>query len=307
MDYIIETNSICKNYGKLKAVDRVSIGVKQGEIYGFLGLNGAGKTTTIRMLLGMINPSEGTAHIGGKRVNPAEKNIWSKVGYMVEIPYAYPELTVKENLELFRKLHILNDVGATEKIMDTLNLKQYKNVKARHLSQGNAQRLGIAKALLHNPEILILDEPSNGLDPVGIVEIRELLKKLAKNEGKTIFISSHILAEISKIADRIGIIHHGKLIKEIDESQLEKERIKKLLINTRNNAEAIKLLSSSGYKAIINDDGCLEIADHEVLTFPEKLAELLVNHKQPPVMINIQTEDLEGYFLRIIENKGGLA
>ena len=240
MDYIIETNGICKNYGKLKAVDRVSLGVKKGEIYGFLGLNGAGKTTTIRMLLGMINPSEGKAYINGKRVSPAEKKIWEKVGYMVEIPYAYPELTVKENLEMFRKLRFINETDAIEKIMDKLNLKQYKDVKARHLSQGNAQRLGIAKALLHNPEILILDEPSNGLDPAGIVEIRELLISLALNEGKTIFISSHILAEISKIAGRIGIIHNGKLIKETDALQLDKERLKNLIDSFSANSEKIK-------------------------------------------------------------------
>jgi len=300
MSFIIETDCICKFYGKLKAVDKVSLGVKKGEIYGFLGLNGAGKTTTIRMLLGMINPSEGAAYINGRRVSPAEKNIWEKVGYIVEIPYAYPELTVKENLELFRKLRIIKNNEATEKIMDKLNLTQYKNIKARHLSQGNAQRLGIAKALLHNPDILILDEPSNGLDPAGIAEIRELLKNLALNEGKTIFISSHILAEISKMACRIGIIHNGKLIKETDEQQLEKERLKKLVIKTRNNDHALKILTESGYVATISKEGFIEIADSEIINQAEKIAVLLVNHKQPPVILNVKEEDLESYFLRII-------
>ncbi|MGC8765013.1 MAG: ABC transporter ATP-binding protein [Brevinematia bacterium] len=302
MEYIIETENISKYYGNLKAVDNVSLGVKKGEIYGFLGLNGAGKTTTIRMLLGMISPSTGIVCINGRKVSPAEKRLWEKVGYLVEIPYAYPELTVRENLWLFCKLRMIHN-SLADKIIDKLKLTQYRNVKAGHLSQGNLQRLGIARALMHNPDILILDEPANGLDPAGIVEMRELLKELASNEGKTIFISSHILAEISKMADRIGIIHQGRLVKEMDDTQLEKEREKKLVVSTRRNEVAFSILTEAGYKVKSTKRGWLEVNDEMAIEFPEKVATLLVQNKTPPFMLNVEVEDLESYFLRIIGGK----
>ena len=306
MEYIIETDNLSKYYGRLKSVDNVSLGVKKGEIYGFLGLNGAGKTTTIRLLLGMVNPSSGKAYINGIKVSRNENRLWEKVGYLVEIPYAYPELTVKENLRLFSKLRMIGDSDAVDEIIDKLALKEYENIKARHLSQGNAQRLGIAKALIHNPDVIFLDEPANGLDPAGIVEIRELLKNLAQKHGKTIFISSHILAEISKIADCIGIIHNGKLVKEIDESQLENERTKKLVISTRNNSSAFQILEQAGYNVEREDSGLLVIYDNEAINFPEKISVLLVERNQPPFLLKVEEEELENYFLRIIEKNGGL-
>lgn len=299
MRNIIETENISKQYGKLKAVDRVSLSVKKGEIYGFLGLNGAGKTTTIRMLLGMISPSSGVAYINGIKINPAQKNIWKDVGYLVEIPYAYPELTVKENLNIFSKLREISG-DSVNRVIESLKLTQYKDVKARHLSQGNAQRLGIAKAMIHNPDILILDEPANGLDPAGIVEIRELLKDLSLNQNKTIFISSHILTEIARMADRIGIIHKGKLIKELDETDLEKERLKSLVINTGDNQLALNKLIKAGYNVKINQINLLEIADKEAIENPDRIVVFLVEEKIPPIMVKVENEDLESYFLRII-------
>lgn len=299
MRNIIETENISKQYGKLKAVDRVSLSVKKGEIYGFLGLNGAGKTTTIRMLLGMISPSSGVAYINGIKINPAQKNIWKDVGYLVEIPYGYPELTVKENLNIFSKLHEVSG-DSVNRVIESLKLTQYKDVKARHLSQGNAQRLGIAKAMIHNPDILILDEPANGLDPAGIVEIRELLKDLSLNQNKTIFISSHILTEIARMADRIGIIHKGKLIKELDETDLEKERLKSLVINTGDNQLALNKLIKAGYNVKINQINLLEIADKEAIENPDRIVVFLVEEKIPPIMVKVENEDLESYFLRII-------
>lgn len=254
MSCVIETYEISKYFGKLKAVDNVSISVKKDEIYGFLGLNGAGKTTLIRMLLGMINPTKGYAIINGEKILPGEVEIWKNVGYLVEIPFLYPELTVKENLEIFYKLYLVENKNSINDVIKKLNLSNYSHVKVKHLSQGNLQRLGIAKALLHNPDILILDEPINGLDPAGIVEIRGLLKDLSLNHNKTIFISSHILEEISKLADKIGIIHEGKLLKEINESQLQKELIKKLIIKTRDNNKALNLLISQNIRAQINNE-----------------------------------------------------
>src|SRR5262249_49743390 len=154
----------------------------------FLGLNGAGKTTTIRMLLGMIQPTNGAAHLLGRPVHADARDLWAQVGYLVETPYAYPELTVRENLEVFRRLRGLRDSNAVEVVIERLALTAYGERRAGTLSLGNAQRLGLAKALLHDPALLLLDEPANGLDPAGVVEIRELLRELAHERGVTIFL-----------------------------------------------------------------------------------------------------------------------
>ena len=174
-------------------------------------------------------------------------DIWKKVGYLVETPSAYPELTVWENLEIVRRLRQIADKKPVEAVIDKLRLTSYRDIKAENLSLGNAQRLGLAKALLHNPEILILDEPANGLDPAGIVEMRELFRDLAWNHGVTLFISSHILGEMAKFVTRIGIIHEGRLVQEIHAEQLEHLLRKRLIINTRDNEAVRSQLIDEGY------------------------------------------------------------
>ena len=233
METIIKTENLSKNYGDLKAVSEVSLEVKKGEVFGFLGLNGAGKTTTIRMLLGMIRPSSGVSYISGQKVHANNNKLWEKIGYLVEVPHSYGNLTVRENLEIIRRLRLLKDKNSVARIIKILELNRYENRKAKNLSLGNAQRLGLAKALIHNPEILILDEPTNGLDPAGIHEVREMLIDLAENQGVTIFISSHILGEISKFCTRIGIIHNGKLVQEFNANKLNSLCEKNLLIQTK--------------------------------------------------------------------------
>src|SRR5512134_1981666 len=193
MEFAVETNGLSKYYGEVHAVYSVHLRVKQGEIYGFLGLNGAGKTTTIRALLGMIRPSEGTVRVLEQAVGPNGRGPWAKVGHLVENPSAYPELTVRENLEITRRLHGMPDSTATSRVIERLGIASYADRKAGTLSTGNLQRLGLARALLHEPELLILDEPANGLDPAGVIEIRELLVSLAHEKGVTIFMSSLIL------------------------------------------------------------------------------------------------------------------
>jgi ABC-2 type transport system ATP-binding protein len=210
MNLAIETIGLSKTYGPVKAVDSVSLRVGRGEIYGFLGLNGAGKTTTIRALLGMIRPSAGSARVLGQAVGPNGRGPWRKVGHMVEKPSAYPELTVRENLEVARRLQGISDRGAVSRAIEHLGLAHDADRKAGALSTGNLQRLGLARALLHEPELVILDEPANGLDPAGVVEIRELLAGLAREKGVTVFMSSHILTEVDRLASRIGIIHKGR-------------------------------------------------------------------------------------------------
>jgi len=277
--------------------------VNQGEIYGFLGLNGAGKTTTIRMLLGMIKPSAGLAKISGETVSAGSYQLWHDVGYMVETPYSYPELTVFDNLEIVRQLRGIKDKTATDKIIHKLSLQTHSNKKVKDLSLGNNQRLGLAKALIHEPEILLLDEPTNGLDPEGIVEIRNLLRSMAHEKGITIFISSHLLGEISLIADRIGIIHGGKLINEMNAGEFEHLRHKDLIINTTDNQKAKELLIQNGY-AVSEHNQFLRCDNKRAVESPESISVMLVNAGCPPKSIQIESEDLETYFLRVIHAEG---
>src|SRR6266508_4140072 len=210
-NYAIETDQLTKRFGDVLAVDSVNLRVKRGEIYGFLGLNGASKTTTIRALLGMIRPSEGNVKVLDEAVGPNGRGPWAQVGHLVESPSAYPELSVRENLDVASRLQGISHSDATSRVIEQLALASYADRRAGTLSMGNLQRLGLARALLHEPELLILDEPANGLDPAGVVEIRELLASLAHKNGVTVFMSSHILTEVDRLATRIGIIHKGCL------------------------------------------------------------------------------------------------
>jgi ABC-2 type transport system ATP-binding protein len=301
---VIRTEKLSKQYKDVLAVSEMSLNVSKGEIYGFLGLNGAGKTTTIRMLLGMISPTSGEAYINGKKVQEGNTGLWKEIGYLVEIPYSYPNLTVRENLEIIRRLRLMDNKNSVDSVMDKLKLTEYANRQARNLSLGNAQRLGVAKALIHNPDILILDEPANGFDPAGIYEIREMLIDLAKNHGVTIFISSHILGEISRFASRIGIIHNGVLIQELQTHELDQISQKRLKVNTGNNKLAQSVLQQKGIDAKETPDNMLEIQDQSSINNPESVATLLVNDQVPPSLLCVVEEDLESYFLRTIKMKG---
>jgi len=298
---IIRTNTLTKYFGTTPASDNITINVKDGEIYGFLGLNGAGKTTLIRMLLGMIKPDNGTITLFGKQLTP-QFNQWNDIGYLVETPYSYPNLSVIENLKVYYKLRQLTNPTLIDDIIEKLKLTKYKDKKAKVLSLGNQQRLGLAKALMHKPKLLILDEPINGLDPEGIVEVRELLKNLASN-GSTVFLSSHILGEISKVANRIGIIHEGILIKELTTKELTDQLIKKIIVTTIDNAKAVQQLLSSNHKAVLTDNDEIEITNSDAITNPENISKLLVEINLPPKQVYLFMEDLEMYFLRIIRNK----
>lgn len=299
MSDCITTSGLTKYFGKVCAVRDVSLHVGEGEIYGFLGLNGAGKTTTIRMLLGMIKPSAGEAALFGKSAGPRSHALWNRVGYLVEIPYSYPELTVTENLEIARRLRSIPGRVCVDAIIERLRLGEYRDRRAKDLSLGNAQRLGLAKALIHDPDLLILDEPANSLDPEGIVEIRELLRELAGEKGVTIFISSHILGEVSRFADRIGIIHEGKLVTEMDTGSLDTELRRKLSVDTRDNRGAASVLRKEGYAVSSGGDGLMTLENRKAMEAPENIASILVNAGYPPVMLKIDEEDLESYFLRI--------
>jgi ABC-2 type transport system ATP-binding protein len=307
MNTAIETNNLVKRYGDVTAVDDLSLRVARGEIYAFLGLNGAGKTTTIRLLLGMVKPTSGEARVLGTRIRVGEKKPWDSVGYLVETADAYPELTVRENLEAMRRLRPGTEPQAVDRVIEQLGLDAYADRRAGTLSHGNAQRLGLAKALLHNPELLILDEPALGLDPAGIVEIRNLLIGLAREQGVTVFMSSHILGEVSRLAKRIGIIHQGRLLQELDVDELERNRRRRLVIRARDCQAARSVLLSAGFSAEITSDGAIEVKDDAAIERPDDIATRLVNAGHAPTMLNVEEEDLEHYFLRLVGMEGGIA
>jgi len=306
MTWIIETEDLGKHYADVKAVEHLSIRVAEGEVYAFLGLNGAGKTTTIRMLLGMIKPTTGYARVLQTRVQMGHSEPWREVGYLVEIPHAYPELTLFENLEVARRLHPGTQRDTIHQIIDRLRLGEYANRRAGSLSQGNAQRLGLAKALLHNPRLLILDEPSLGLDPAGIVEIREMLLELTREQGVTVFMSSHLLAEVSRLAGRIGIIHQGRLLQELNNSELEQNRRRRLLVRARQVEGAHRALIAAGQPAEILQDGTIELKNLLSIERPDDINRLLVDSGNPPTQLIVEEEELEQYFLRLVGMEAGL-
>ena len=307
MNTAIETNDLVKRYGKVTAVDRLSLQVNRGEIYAFLGLNGAGKTTTIRLLLGMVKPTSGAATVLGSRNRPGEKKPWDAVGYLVETADAYPELTVRENLEAMRRLRPGCQPKAVEDTIERLGLAEYAGTRAGTLSHGNAQRLGLAKALLHQPELLILDEPASGLDPAGIVEIRNLLHELVQEQGVTVFMSSHILGEVSRLAQRIGIIHQGRLLQELDVAELERNRRGRLVLCTRDCQAAFSVLANAGFAVEMSAEDTIEVKDKSAIEQPDEIARLLVEAGHPPTMLNVEQEHLEDYFLRLVGMPGGEA
>jgi ABC-2 type transport system ATP-binding protein len=298
-NFAIETNQLTKRFGNVLAVQAVNLRVKPGEIYGFLGLNGAGKTTTIRALLGMIRPTVGDIKVLEQTVGPHGRGPWSKVGHLVESPSAYPELTVRENLDIARHLHHIKDPNVTSRMLERLALTPYTDRKAGTLSMGNLQRLGLARALLHEPELLILDEPANGLDPAGVVEIRTLLEALAKEKGVTIFMSSHILTEVDRLATRIGIIHKGSLIEELDTNQLNRLRAKRLEVKARNLEAAQVSLQRAGYQLSVRD-GVIILIDEHAIEHPDDIAQILVNAGTPPLHLVTTQQNLEEHFMQLI-------
>ncbi|HEX3270166.1 MAG TPA: ABC transporter ATP-binding protein [Ktedonobacterales bacterium] len=308
-DYAIRADGLTKRYGAVRAVDDISLRVGRGEIYAFLGLNGAGKTTTIRMLLGMIHPTSGAAYLLGKSVHTDARDLWAQVGYLVETPHAYPELTVRENLEVFRRLRGLRDTKTVERTIERLQLDVYADRRAGTLSLGNAQRLGLAKALLHEPSRLLLDEPANGLDPAGVVEIRELLRELAHVRGVTIFLSSHLLSEVARIVTRFGVIHQGRLLEELSADEMEQRRVRWLEVDARDREGARATLAEAGLAA----DGCgenvnatnraagaLHLSDVNAIAHPEEVARRLVEQGIDLTRLSVEEEDLETQFLRLV-------
>jgi len=234
----------------------------------------------------------------GQAVGPNGRGPWQHVGHMVESPTAYPELTVWENLEIARRLHGISNKRTTSRVIEQLGIAPYADRKAGLLSTGNLQRLGLARALLHDPDLLILDEPANGLDPAGVVEIRELLASLVHEKGVTVFMSSHILTEVDRLATRIGIIHKGRFLEELNTEKLEELRSLRLEIKARNLEAAQRVLLQAGF-AVKAGENSLFLSEASAIGAPEKVATILVNTGVPPTRLAVEQENLEEYFLRL--------
>ena len=295
-DTAIATRSLSKGYRDVLAVDDLGLDVRRGEIYGFLGRNGAGKTTTIRLLLGLIRPTGGDVQVLGRRVQPGSSDVFARVGYLVETATAYPNLTVRENLDIQRRLTGSPRTAVADAI-ELMRLGGLAERRAGTLSLGNKQRLSLARALLHRPEVLVLDEPANALDPAGIVEIRELLRSLVTSHGVTVFMSSHILAEVAQLADRIGIVQEGRLLEELDRDQLRARERSYLEVDASEPERAAALLAGSGFARVELDGDRLRVTGAEGRA--AEIARMLVAADVDVNGLVPVHEDLEAYFLRL--------
>jgi ABC-2 type transport system ATP-binding protein len=298
---VITARGLAKHYGPVRAVDGIDLEVRRGEIYAFVGRNGSGKTTTIRMLLGLVRPSAGHVTLLGAPVGPGSQSVFAEVGCLVESATAYPNLTVRENLEIQRRLkHAPAD--SVSQAIESMRLGEYADRRAERLSLGNRQRLALARALLGEPRLLVLDEPANALDPAGIVYVRGLLRRLADERGVTLFLSSHILTEVALIADRIGIINAGKLVKELDRDALRAGSRAYVEVVVSNPDRAVAILAERlGILRVERmREGGLRLFDG--LDRVAEIARVLVGEGLELTHLAAAGEDLETYFMKITES-----
>ena len=296
-ELLLQTRNLTKQYGRHRAVDDVNMHIKKGAIYGFIGRNGAGKTTCLKMISGLSTPSYGEIEMFGYKGKDLQK-VRSRVGCLIEAPGLYGNMSAYDNLNIKCKLTGIKKKGYIEELLKTVGLDTVGEKKTKHYSLGMKQRLGIALALVGEPDLLILDEPINGLDPQGIVEVRETIQKLAKERGMTICISSHILEELSKIATDYGIIHNGCLVQELTREELMKKCSERIELTLDNPKQAIPVLDDMGfssYQVIVKE----HIHIFERLGESASLNMELAKAGIPVKGISITSEELENYFLRL--------
>ena len=303
-DYLIETKQLTKIYGDQTVVRDVNLHVKKGRIYGLLGRNGAGKTTIMKMILGLTSITVGEVDVFGHNIKGHEKSIYPRIGAIIETPGFYPNLTGTENLEIFARLRGTAGPNAVKNALEVVGLP-YKDKKLfSKYSLGMKQRLGIANAILHDPELLVLDEPTNGLDPIGIAEMRDFIKHLSTECGKTILISSHILSEIALLADDIGIIDHGVLLEESTMKTLEKKNRKYILLRVSDISKAMLILEQ---KFRVSDFDMYD--DHTLCLYDTSLDmaainKALVMHDVSVIGSQLCNDTLEDYFKKITGGEG---
>ncbi len=303
-DFVIETNDLTKQYGEQKSVANLNIHIKKGRIYGLLGRNGAGKTTTMKMLLGLTNPTSGEVHIFGKDIRTDKKKILSRIGNLIESPGFYPNLTGTENLKIMARLRGVPDCNAVKNALTVVGLPYMDKKLFSQYSLGMKQRLGIANAILHDPELLILDEPINGLDPIGIVEVRDFIKQLSMEQGKTILISSHILSEMALLTDDIGIIDHGVLLEEESLEELQRKNSRYIHFIVTDTSQASRILETDFHTSDFNVDD-----NHNIRLYDTQIEVAAITRKWIESGLNVseahtQNDTLEDYFKKVTGGEG---
>jgi len=299
-EVILKTYNITKKYGNQVAVNNVNMTIRKGEIYGFIGQNGAGKTTLIRLITGLIHKTGGEIELLGATGENELNKSRTMVGSLIETPSFYTNMTARENLEVSRLVRNIPGKKCIDEVLELVGLKDVEKKKVKNFSLGMRQRLGIANALMGNPKLLILDEPINGLDPMGIVEIRELLKKINKEKDMTILISSHILSELSELATTYGIISNGKLIEEITAEKLAEKCRQYIDLKVDDTSRAVTLLER---ELGISDYEVLEDKKIKVFSNLENVGEVNSILSKSGVIvqsISIKGENLEEYFMNKI-------
>lgn len=298
MPYILQTNRLTKIIGQKELVSDVSLHIRKGEIYGFLGPNGAGKTTVMKMITNLWKPTDGCVELFGTVLTPQSYEALKRMGSMIEFPVFYDHMTGYENLKLHCEYMGYYSHGSIERALAMLELENAAQKPVKNYSLGMKERLGIARAILCKPELLILDEPTNGLDPAGIKQVRELLKSLCAEYGITIMISSHILSEVESIADTVGVIHHGKMIKEISMKEIEQMSLAYIEFSVQNPKKAAYVLSELGLTNFkIIEGGQIRVYDNQVSV--QELSKAFALHDVQVIALGKKSETLEDYFLKM--------
>ncbi|MDF2714094.1 MAG: transporter ATP-binding protein [Paenibacillus sp.] len=294
---VIQTKGLSKVYRGRAAVEALDLRIAEGDIYGFLGPNGAGKTTTIRMLLGLIKPTRGSIRILGKELRKNKLQVLRQVGSLVEYPSYYGHLSAVQNLEAIRRILDVPAVRIAE-VLDIVSLTKEARRPVRGFSLGMKQRLGIAAALLGSPKLLILDEPTNGLDPAGIQEIRELIKEMPRQHGMTVLVSSHLLGEVEQMAGTVGIIREGKMVYQDTIHNLRLQSALGIRLSVSEPDKAIKIVKSAGWECMLQEGTlhCTGMSDREVA----RLIRLLVELDHDIYRVEEQRKSLEDIFMRIV-------
>ena len=296
-DTILKISNITKVYGSKTALDNVSFEVKRGRIYGFIGENGAGKTTALRAITGLSPVENGTIELFGKSDKNGLSEARKKMGCLVERPILDLKKSARDNLLIQQMLFGDKDASKVDKILTRVGLGDVRNKRVGNFSLGMKQRLGIAIALINNPELLILDEPVNGLDPMGMVGVRELLLSLCRDDGITIVISSHILAELYQLATDYIIISHGRIISTLSKNELDNLCTTHIVMDTERNDEALKVLTASGISTVDNEEGFIRIYDNVDTRF---VAQIMSDHKILVTHLSKHEKTLEEYYIDLL-------
>ncbi|MBQ4899740.1 ABC transporter ATP-binding protein [Paenibacillus sp. Marseille-P2973] len=306
MSSILRTTQLTKVFQGREVVSNVNMNIKQGEIYGFLGPNGAGKTTIMKMITNLVKPTGGEIEIFGEKLTPKSYHLLGRMGTIIEVPVFYDKLKARENLELHCEYMGYYNKKSIDDALELVNLTNIDNKPVKDFSLGMKQRLGIARAIITKPELLILDEPINGLDPVGIKEIRDLFKMLSKEYGITLLVSSHILGEMEQMADTIGVINHGRLIEEVPMDRVRERNTEYIELIVSDSKKAAFLLSDqlnlTNFKVI--DEHTLRVYDTR--TAQNEMTKVLVVNDVMIESIHKKNSSLEDYFLSLL-NGGELS